>query len=54
MKNADSDLSFEIKKKTYHPPQLMKYGTFAEYTKGQGVNGNSADGQVYYGLQLTS
>ena len=54
MKKIDKDVSFEIKKKAYHSPQLTKYGTFSEYTKGKGFNGNNADGQVYYGFQLRS
>jgi len=54
MKKIDNDLSFEIKKKIYHPPKLTKYGTFSEYTKGKGFSGNNADGQVYYGQQLRS
>ena len=45
---------FEIKKKTYCTPQLRKYGTFAEYTKGNFGSQGEPDGQQYYGNDLIS
>jgi hypothetical protein len=47
-------MPFEIKKKPYSSPNVKKYGTYSEYTKGQGTNGDHADGQTYYGQALRS
>lgn len=47
-------IPFEIKKKPYSSPNVKKYGTYSEYTKGQGINGDHADGQTYYGQALRS
>jgi len=52
--NKKNEKIFEIKKKSYHSPKLKRYGTFSDYTKGNGFNGNNADGQQYYGFDLTS
>ena len=45
---------FEIKKKKYSTPALKKYGTFSEMTKGNGFQGQDADGQTYFGYTLFS
>ena len=54
MKNKKNEIEFEIKKKVYNAPYLKKYGTFAEVTKGEGLNGDHADGQTYLGYTLYS
>ncbi len=54
MKNIKNTIEFEIKKKTYVSPQLKKYGTFSEYTKGNFGGEGNPDGQQYYGSDLTS
>ena len=52
--NKKNEIEFEIKKKVYHVPHLTKYGTFAEYTKGNSGGQGNSDGQTYYGEDLHS
>jgi len=54
MKHKKEKKEFEIKKKVYNIPHLKKYGTFAEYTKGNLGGQGEADGQQYYGSDLHS
>lgn len=54
MKDKRNELEFEIKKKKYASPQLKKYGTFSEYTKGSRGGEGNPDGQQYYGSDYHS
>ncbi len=52
--SKEKQKEFIAKKKVYHKPVLQKYGTFAEYTKGN-INGTGQpDGGQYYGAPTRS